>query len=130
MRLYSVFLRKHGIEPEQDLVLVKEGFSWPACLFTFAWALWYRMWWPAVGLFSFVVLVGLAASQLSQAEAIESLISVSCAVIIGLLGNDLRRWWLERRDFSEVAIVSGRNEEEAMRRFLDDADVSSDGIYP
>lgn len=130
MRLYSVFLRKHGIAPDKDLVLVKEGFSWPAFLFTFLWALWLRMWWPAVGLFAVVVLVSLAASHLVVPEAYESLISLSLVIAIGFVGNDIRRWWLEQREFTEVAVVSGRNSEEAMRRFLDDVDVSPDGIYP
>ncbi|MBI2584926.1 MAG: DUF2628 domain-containing protein, partial [Rhodospirillales bacterium] len=35
MRLYSVHLRRHGLDPDRDLVLVKEGFSWPAFLLSF-----------------------------------------------------------------------------------------------
>ncbi|MBI4365233.1 MAG: DUF2628 domain-containing protein, partial [Deltaproteobacteria bacterium] len=44
MRLYSVHLRRHGLDPDRDLVLVKEGFSWPAFLLSFLWALWQRLW--------------------------------------------------------------------------------------
>ena len=34
MRLYSVHLRRHGLDPDRDIVLVKEGFSWPAFFIT------------------------------------------------------------------------------------------------
>lgn len=130
MRFYSVHLRDHGRDPARDLMLVKEGFSWPACLFGALWALVTRMWWPAIALFAIVGLSGWGMAQLGLGENVEGLVSVALAIAIGFVGNDIRRWQLDRRGFSEVAIVSGKNRDEALRRFLDDCDVSPDGIYP
>lgn len=130
MRLYSVYLRDHGRDPAGGLVLVKEGFSWPAFLFTFVWALASRMWWVAMGLFAMIVIVGWGVAHLGLGETIDGGASLLLALAIGLVGNDLRRASLDRQGFQEVAVVSGRNSDDALRRFLDDADVSADGIYP
>jgi len=130
MRLYSVYLRDHGRMPVEDLVLVKEGFSWPAFVFTFVWALWVRMWWPAIVLFTVIVLAGWGIRQLGMGEEVEGIASLLVALAIGLVGNDLRRWWLDRQGYAEVAMVSGKNAEDATRRFLDNADIDRSGIYP
>ncbi|MBO6518795.1 MAG: DUF2628 domain-containing protein [Rhodospirillales bacterium] len=129
MRLYSVYLRDHGRMPAEDLVLVKEGFSWPAFVFTFVWALWTRMWLPAIVMFTVIALVGFGLRELHVGEDMEGLASLLMALAIGLVGNDLRRWWLDQKGFREVAVVSGKNLEDATRRFLDAADIDRTGIY-
>ena len=45
MRVYTVHACPSGAE-DRDLILVKEGFCWPACLFDFFWALYHRAWKP------------------------------------------------------------------------------------
>lgn len=130
MRLYSVFLRNHGRDTERDLVLVKEGFSWPACIFTFIWALATRMWWPAIALFTVVILVGIGVEALGATEDVQGLMTISLAVAIGFLGNDIRRWHLDRDGFTEAGVVSGKNKEHALQRFLEKADISNGNIYP
>ncbi|HAD86887.1 MAG TPA: DUF2628 domain-containing protein, partial [Rhodospirillaceae bacterium] len=60
MRVFTVHIRRHALDPDKDVRLIKEGFSWPAFLFSFLWALWNRMWWTALGLFVIVSGVGLA----------------------------------------------------------------------
>ncbi len=129
MRLYSVHLRQNGLRPERDLVLVKEGFSWPAFLFTFLWALVHRMWLPAAGFFAAVALAGLAAAAFLRDETLEGIVTFAVAAAVGFVAADVRRWWLDRKGFDEVALVVGRDEDEALRRFLDEADVTPAGIF-
>ncbi len=130
MRLYSVHLREHGRRADKDLILVKEGFSWPAFVFTFVWALFTRMWWVAIGLFAVLMLVGFGLAALGVGEVVDAVVTIALAVAIGYLGNDLRRRNLAGRGFQEVAVVSGKNAEDATRRFLDGADVTPRGIFP
>lgn len=130
MRLYSVHLRNHGRRTDRDLVLVKEGFSWMAFLFTVIWALVHRMWWVAMGVFALFVLIGSALVALGVGETTDGLITLALMVGVGMVGNDLRRWTLARADFQEVAIVSGKNVEDATRRFLDGADITPAGVFP
>ncbi len=130
MRLYSVYLRDHGRMPLEDLVLVKEGFSWPGFFFTFVWAFWKRMWLPAIVIFTVIALTGFGVQKLGLGEDLEGMASILLALSIGLVGNDIRRWWLDQRGYQEVAVVSGKNAEDAARRFLDAADIDRSGIYP
>lgn len=130
MRLYSVYLRNHGRDPERDMIFIKDGFSWPAFLFTFLWALCVRAWWVALGLFAVVILSGLLLNRIGVGEHIQTTLMLALAVGIGVVANGLRRWTLEQAGFSEVAVVAANNQTEAERRFLEDAEITPGAIYP
>ena len=121
MQLFSVHLRRHGLDPDRDLVLVKEGFSWPAFFLPLLFALWHRLWLmaAAVGavLLAFAGLDRLLAPDPLSAAAV----SVGFSTVAGLLANDLLRRRLDRRGFAFEDVVSGRDRDEALRRFLDNA---------
>ncbi len=121
MRLYTVHLRRHGLDPELRLALVKEGFSWPAFLFSFAWALWHRMWLVASILAAASLVLGLAMALLGLDPVSEGAVSAGIAVVIGFVANDLRRWSMSRAGFVHVAVVGGEERDAAERRFLDNA---------
>ena len=112
MRFYTVHLRRHGLDPDRDLVLVNEGFCWPAFLFSVVWALWHRLW--LVTLITVFALVVLAF-----AVAVAGPAAAGLALIIGVVANDLRRWTLKRRGFVETGVVAGRDRDAAERRFLE-----------
>ena len=120
MRHYTVHLRRHGLDPDRDLVLVKEGFSWPAFFFSVLWALWHRLWLVA-GLFFLVQLaVSLVLAVWTPDPVSASAVSVGAALIVAYVANDLRRWTLGRRGFVESAVVAADGRDSAERRFLDD----------
>ena len=119
MRHYTVHLRRHGLDPDRDLVLVKEGFSWPAFLFSVLWALWHRLWLVA-GLFFLVqAALSLVLALWTPDPVSASAVSVGAALILAYIANDLRRWTLERRGFVETAVVAADGQDGAERRFLD-----------
>ncbi len=45
--IYTVHVRGRG-RADDDVVLVKDGFSWPAFFFSLIWALWHRLWFFAL----------------------------------------------------------------------------------
>ena len=119
MRVYTVHLRRHGLDAERDLVLVKEGFSWPAFVAGVLWALWHRLW-------LFALLLALAAGTingivyLTGADSFAGgVLSFALAVGAGWIGNDMRRRVLEKKGFAFVGVVTARNDDDAARRFLD-----------
>src|SRR6186713_2907157 len=47
---------------DQRIELCVVGFSWPAFLLSWVWALWNRLWLPAVGLFVFEIIAVISSS--------------------------------------------------------------------
>lgn len=121
MRVYTVHLRRHGLDPDNDIVLVAEGFCWSAFILSLIWALWHRMWWVALGLAAVSVVVNGLIYMLGMDAFTGYFSSIGVAVLTGLVANDLRRWTLARAGFLDSGVALGDNQDEALARFLDDA---------
>ena len=119
MKVFTVYTRRHGLDPDRDIVFVKEGFCWPAFFFSVLWALWSRRWLVALGLFAAEAAASAVMVALNADLRSRLIVSVGLAAIIGVLGNDLRRWTLERRGFVLCDIVTGGDGDAAERRFFD-----------
>ena len=118
MGIYTVHLRRQGLDPDRDLVLVKEGFCWPAFFFAILWALWLRLWRVALILIAAEVVLGVAMVLAGADSVTQGIGSAGLAAIIGFLANDLRRGTLGRRGFVQVGVVCGGDRETAAHRFL------------
>lgn len=121
MRLYTVHIRRLSREPDRDVVLVREGFSWGAFLFTALWALWHRLWLAAL----LIVLGGLVLDSIVELAELDPLseaaLSLAYALYIGFAGNDWRRRSLARRGYEEQAAVGGADLADAERRYFGEA---------
>ncbi|MDJ0895810.1 MAG: DUF2628 domain-containing protein [Alphaproteobacteria bacterium] len=117
MRLYTVHQPLDG-DPE-DLVLVRDGFSFWAFLFTVLWALWNRLWWEAAALIVIWVVLSLIMNLLGADDFTQLMVSLGFQILVGFEARDLQRWALARRGWQELGMVSGNSEEAAERRFLD-----------
>lgn len=119
MRIYTVHLRREGLDPDRDIVLVKEGFNWPALLFSLLWALWHGLWLVALGLVLAEVILGTTMRFLGAGPWIETAIFTGVAMIFAFIANDLRRWTLRRRGFVQAGVIAGRNRDAAEVRLFD-----------
>ncbi len=128
MRVYSVHFRRQASGP--DLVLVKEGFCWPAFFLSFIWALWHRMWLTVLWLVAASAVLGAVSAVLRLDPVGEGAVSLGMAVLIGLFANDIRRWSLDKRGYSDEGIVVGDNEDGALRRFLARTPLFAGGLRP
>ena len=129
MRHYSLHIP--AIEPGQvltdrdrlnqqmtNIVPIKEGFCWTAFFFSIFWSLWHRLWIVSFGISTAHLAAAMIFSQMSGNEAVHILISIGISVLLGFMGNDLRRTNLERRGFSERDVVLAGTAETAVRRYL------------
>ena len=121
MRVYTVHLRHRGLNPDNDIVLVSEGFCWGACVFSLIWALWHRMWWVALCLAIVSVVLNVMIYMLGMDETTGYFLNVGIAILIGLVANDIRRWSLARLGFVDSGVALGDNQDDALARFLDDS---------
>jgi len=118
MRIYTVHELPGAPLDGAGIVLVKEGFSFPAFLLSWLWLLFSRLW-TALGLW-----IGLTAVTSFLAErylGLEGamLCSLALQLLLGFEGNDIRRWTLARKGYREIGIVAGASLEEAERRFFE-----------
>ena len=113
MTTYSIFAKPND-KTAADAIFVSDGFSWGAFVFTWAWALWNRMWIVA----AVVISAMLVASVLPPTPQI--LLSLAVNILMGLHANDLLSWSLTRRGFSEIGLSNGGSLEEAELQFYAD----------
>jgi hypothetical protein len=119
MRLYTI----HQAAPAEaggdpKLAAVKEGFCWPALFLTAIWSLWKGLWLVTVVIAAAEMLLGWLIMQSGGDPVVDATLNLALYIVVGLLGNDLRRWTLARRGYDEVAVVAAPDAETALHRFL------------
>ena len=118
MRLFTVHIDPLSAADDRGAVILREGFCWPAAIFSVFWALYHGLWdWA-------LLLVGVGLS-LSAAVAFSGLDPVSAGVVeagfaaLGVMtSTDWRRWVLERRGYRLDGIVSGADLDAAEQRYF------------
>ncbi|MFQ5784888.1 MAG: DUF2628 domain-containing protein [Alphaproteobacteria bacterium] len=119
MRVYTVHLDPLSVADDRGAVLVREGFSWGAALFTVFWALYRRLWGWAAVLLAADAALGLGVAWLGIDRPGETAVVVGYRVLVGCHANDWRRAGLGRRGRVFADIVAARNAGGAERRFFD-----------
>lgn len=106
MRIYTVHLgpQRAPNGRERDVVFVKEGFSWPAFTFAFIWAVVKGMWRSALILFAVQIAVGVATKSFSP--EVQGVLQLAMLFLFGAYGNDLQRFELARRGYTEIGVVA------------------------
>ena len=104
MRVYTVHENPAYVN-DRRIVLVKEGFCWPALFFTIIWAI-YRRVWLGLGVYilGLFVMAALEATFASDQGAIY-LLNFAFALFVAAEANDWRRRSLAKRGYKEVAVV-------------------------
>jgi hypothetical protein len=95
-------------------MLVREHFGFWAFLFGPLWLLLHRAWIPCI--LAICAIVAIAVVPLAPLRPV---LGFGLFWLIGLFGQDLRRWSLERRGFVLAQIVAASDREAALARLLD-----------
>jgi len=117
-RLYTVHERAAPVGHDPEVVLVREGFSWPAALFGPLWLLAHRLWAGLLILLLAALLLAGVGELAGLDESVMPLLGLGLAVLTGYLGPEAWRWSLARRGYGLVDVVGGRNLGEAERRLF------------
>ncbi len=107
MRIYTAHRRT-----ARPPVLVREGFAWLALLFGPLWLFWHRAWIAAV-----IVLAAMAGLAMAP-PGLRAPLGLGLAVLLGFVGNDLRRWSLARGGYALAHVVAARGRDDAFLRLL------------
>ena len=89
----------------RSVVVVKEGFSWPAFYLPVLWPLYQRLW--LVLIVYLAVMAGLAAAGELAGGPLPGLAAVAAHVFFALEANEFRRRRYERRGYRLAGITKG-----------------------
>jgi hypothetical protein len=106
---YSTHLKAH-----EEPVLIPERFSWGALILGPIWLAAHKAWIAAAISLAVYILI---ASLLNPDARLVVMGGVS--LLMGLIGNDLRRWSLERRGYVMTNVFAADSQLEALRALLD-----------
>jgi hypothetical protein len=108
MRFYTAHLRV-----DQEPVLVREGFSWGATIFGPIWLFGHGAWLAGLLVLVADILLGLLPGNFGLIGLLVS------AWVLGLFGQDLRRWNLTLNGHEMPHVIAARNLPSAEARLFD-----------
>ena len=120
MKLFSIYIKKSPHQPIDDLVAIKNGFSFFAFLFNILWFLQHKMWRESLALVLFNIIFGLI-TQKNWLGGVD-IITIEFVLII-MLGLNANYWYeqsLLRKNYQFSGCVYGKNDDEAKLRFISD----------
>ena len=120
MRIYAVYEEagSPSHDADEDVVLVKEGFCWPALFFSLIWVLYHRLWLIAITLVVLLAGIGAALFYFHGGENYVALGLIALALVLGVEGNNLRQYFLVSGGYSFSGVVAGRDVPEAELRLF------------
>ena len=119
MHVYTIHVQRHAPTPDRNMVVVCEGFCWPAFVAAPLWAFANRMWFPALGVLAIYLLVFWGAGLAGLGPVTAFALVVGAGAIVGFCANDWRRMTLESRGWYFAGFAAAPNQDAALRRFVD-----------
>ncbi len=115
MHIYSVYGEAKDSNNLQKIVIIKEGFSWPAFCFSIFWIVYSAHWLVSCGVL-FSVILTVIYLKVDVIEMISSYLWFS--IFLGIFANDMQRWFLEKKNFQLLDLIFCKNKDSALIKFL------------
>ena len=98
---------------------VRDGFHFWAMVFGPLWLIWHRLWLALLGWIVAIAVIDLGMTALGAGSVAALLANALIALLMGFEAASLQRWTLSRRNWRQLDVVVGDDEEAAERRFFD-----------
>lgn len=118
-KLFTAYEKAELTEPADRVVLVPEGFSLWAFVFSFFWLIYHRLWVATLGYIVLLVLLGYVSEQFGLSEITVGLVQLFLQVMLGFSAHDLRRQSLRWRGYHFTGVVAAETPLNAERRYYD-----------
>lgn len=115
LRVYTVHIDPSLPHPYEEAEFVEEGFNWKAFIFGGFWALYHKMWLPALGVFAVDALL----LFLINGGVVGMTMQLGWHLIVGYLANDWLRDYFKKHGFITADVVTGDSLLRAEQRFFD-----------
>ena len=117
MNVYTIHLRREAGDPE--ILVIREGFCWPAFAFGPLWALRHRLWAPFAALCATLAAL-LAADWFLRSDGVVLAAAAAAVVLLaGFGGNDWRRAAAELRGWRMAGLAAAPDRDGALQRYFD-----------
>ncbi len=120
MQLYNVLVKKNSEEKIEDIVLIKDGFSWLAFLFSGIWFFYYRMWKELFVLIA-VNFAFIFFSKISSGFD-RALLEIAFFFLVALNANYWRIDHLKKKKYEFIGLAFGNSRVDAKLRFVESFD--------
>ncbi len=121
--IYTVHVNPQIAEPEDRVLLVREGFSLWAFVFTILWTLSQRLWIASAAYAALIILVVKGGELAGLSEMTRGMLQLGLQVWLGFTAHDLQRMALARRGYGETSVVCAPSALLAEQRYYDHAPV-------
>ena len=116
MNIYNALIKKNDNGKVEDIIMIKEGFSWKAFFFNTIWFVYHRMWKEIIILF----LIGFAFSFFAKLSSDFDKLTMQIALFFMVALN--ANYWLcekiKNKGYEFAGIVFGSNATHAKLRFV------------
>jgi hypothetical protein len=116
MKLYNALIKKNQEEKIENIILLKDGFSWFIFLFSGFWFLYHKMWKESVVIMLITIIFSMLEQIFSPLDKI--FLEFIFLFIIAYNGNYWLTQFLERRGYSFDSIICSKDEDEARKKLL------------
>lgn len=119
MGAYTVHVPAGGGEASpEEVVFVRDAFSWPAFFFGPLWLAWNRAWLAALLWTAALAALAVGEAALELSHAASAVIALATGAAFGFEGSRLIVWTLARKGYVESAVVVAESVDEAEERFF------------
>ena len=116
-KTFTVYEKPEASDPADRMVLLREGFSFWAFMFTLFWLIYKRMWLVAVYYLVAAGAVMLLVDAWAIPEPYSMLAQLWLQLMLAYHAYDLQGWWLTRRGHRFAGVLVAESEMQAERRY-------------
>jgi len=116
MKLYSAFIKKNEAGKIEDVILLKEGFSFPAFIFNGLWFLYHKMYCEFLAIILINFSFTLFENLLSDFDIL--FLQISFIFIVALNANHWLSEHLKKKNYQFIGLIFGNDLVSAKLRFI------------
>lgn len=119
MKIYTVHIKPGSTHAQDKPIFLREGFNWPAFLFGAFWALYHRLWLPALYIFLADAMVMMFDKENIFSMPILAVLQLGVHVLVGFHANDWRRTKLAKDGYILSDITASDSLLRAEQRYFE-----------
>ncbi len=118
MNIYSVYT--NSSKKQNNLIFIKQGFSFLAAILNLAWACYHRMWFIAIITIILSCFVGISSfSNVDDSiNIVADSVDIAILFLFGFFASEMREYHAKKNNFELSDIILANSEEEAEIKYF------------